>query len=50
MSVMMDSLFFLSTRTQWFVIFDNVYLQQMADLLIAVCEGYSAIGEFERLF
>lgn len=39
----------LSTRTQWFVIFDNVYLQQMADLLIAVCEDQSDIRKIDRL-
>jgi hypothetical protein len=25
-------------RSKWFVIFENEHLQQMADLLIAVCD------------
>ncbi|CAF3288274.1 unnamed protein product, partial [Rotaria sp. Silwood2] len=33
----MDVLHHITTKSKWFVIFDNEYLQQMADLLIALC-------------
>ncbi|CAF1410192.1 unnamed protein product [Rotaria magnacalcarata] len=36
----MDVLHHITTKSQWFVIFDNEYLQQMTDLLIAVIETF----------
>ncbi|CAF1083476.1 unnamed protein product [Rotaria sp. Silwood1] len=36
----MDVLHHITSKSKWFVIFDNEYLQQIADLLIAVIETF----------